>query len=193
MVCQVFSTTESCSDMWFSLRWAAVASLRLYRAIFWIFCLKTFKVAFLMCVGVRRSQFHNLRKVVSKNCSVWSCVLTLASCIQRSFSKQAYQTWENSGTNHKICHRKRVFFATLAKCSSRQTRTASSDCLHLVTEVNPSIYMISRKKDTALKKIYQWRYQRGDLWQSNAWLDKLPYSYIVLQQNPEMVSACLSF
>ena len=107
-----------------SLRWATVASPRSYRAIFLIFCLQTFKAAFLWCVGVRRSKFRCPCKVVSKNHSVRSCTLTIASCIQRTFSEQAYQTRENSDKPQKSVGQIAelvLFSAPLVKCSSCQT------------------------------------------------------------------------
>ena len=101
-----------------------------------------FKAAFLVCVGVWRSHFC-FCKVVSKNRSVQSCALTFASCIQRSFSKQAYQTRKNSHKPQKSVVENKLFCAPPVKCSSRQTITASSDCLLLVTEVSLSVYMLS--------------------------------------------------
>ena len=109
----VFSTTEPRSDTRSSLRWAAVASLRSYRAIYLIFCLQTFKTAFLWCVGVQRSLFCYLRKVVSKNRSVQSCALIFANCIQRSFSEQAYQT---NHKQQKYVVENELFCAPSVKC-----------------------------------------------------------------------------
>ena len=57
-------TTESRSDTPSSLSWEAVASLRFNRTIF--FYQRTFKAVFLWRMGVRQSQFHYFRKVVSK-------------------------------------------------------------------------------------------------------------------------------
>ena len=115
VVCHLFSTTEPRSDMRSSLRWATVASPRSYRAIFLIFCLQTFKAAFLWCVGVRRSKFRCPCKVVSKNHSVRSCTLTIASCIQRTFSEQAYQTRENSDKPQKSVVKKLALLCTVSE------------------------------------------------------------------------------
>ena len=113
---------------------------------FLFFYLQTFKAAFLWCaVGVRKSQFHYLCKVVSKNCSKRSCALTFANCIRRSFSK-ANQNRENSSTNHINPSSKRALLCTSSEYSSQQNCTASSDCFRLVTEVNLSVQILSRKK-----------------------------------------------
>ena len=84
--------------------------------------------------------------VVSKNRSERSCALTFASYIQRSFSEQAYQTRENSHKPQNLWSKNELVLAAPAKFSTRQTRTVSSDCLRLVTKVNLSVYMLSRKK-----------------------------------------------
>ena len=132
-------TTESRSDTPSSLSWEAVASLRFNRTIF--FYQRTFKAVFLWRMGVRQSQFHYFRKVVSK----------IALCypvrwhLQASFSKQAYQTRENSHKLLNLSSKTSSFFAAPVKCSSHQMRTASSDCLHLVAKVNLSVYMQHKK------------------------------------------------
>ena len=59
-------------------------------------------------------------------------MLTFASCIQRSFSEQAYETRENSYKPQKFVVKNELFSAPPVKCSSCQTSTASSECLRLV-------------------------------------------------------------
>ena len=108
--------------------------------------LKTFKAAFMWCVGVRKSQFRYLCKVVSKNRSEQSCALTFANCIRRSFSKKANQTRETSVTIHINPPSKRALLCTSSEYSSQQSCTASSDCFRLVTKVSLSVQILSTKK-----------------------------------------------
>ena len=119
---------------------------RIIQSDFLFFCLKTFKAMFLWCVGIRKSQFRYLCKVVSKNCSEQSCAVTFANSIRRSFSKKANQTRENNVTNHINPPSKRALLCTSSEYSSQQTCTASSDCFRLVTEVSLSVQILSRKK-----------------------------------------------
>ena len=111
--CAVFAEMGSCN---FS---------RIVQSDFLFFCLKTFKAAFLWCVGVRKSQFRYLCKVVSKNHSERSCALTFANCIRRSFSKKATEP-NSRNFRHKphksaletssLVHLQRVFQPTNLHC-----------------------------------------------------------------------------
>ena len=76
----VFSTTEPRSDTQSSLRWAAVASLRSFRAIFWFSVCKllNFSCSLSIELSVRRAQIH----VASKNSHLYCRTVT----IQRTVS-----------------------------------------------------------------------------------------------------------
>ena len=135
---------------------------RIVQSDFLFFCLKTFKAAFLWCVGVRKSQFRYLCKVVSKNHSERSCALTFANCIRRSFSKKATEP-NSRNFRHKHINppSKRALLCTSSEYSSQQTCTANSDCFRLVTEVSLSIQILSTKKIQLNKKQPLFRKKRA--------------------------------
>ena len=114
---------------------------------FLIFCLQTF----VFVVHGRTTITVSLASQGSIEKSLWTI---LRADICKLYPKAKVYLGEGIPNSRKqpqttkFVVEKELVFAAPAKFSSRQTRTAiaSSDCLRLVTEVNLSVYMLSRKR-----------------------------------------------